>query len=375
MTATVMRYAAAVLVWFGTCVALITPASANEIDFGRYHALVVGINEYRDTELSQLETAVADARAIHDLLRRRYDFESRLLLNPTRYEFVRALDELRAKLSESDNLLIYYAGHGRLDNATDEGYWLPADAEASNRANWIPVRTVTSMLKGAFAKHILVVSDSCYSGTLTREAPEPRSVGAARGAEISRLAGKRSRTALTSGGLEPVNDGGGDGNSVFARAFLEILEGNTQVLDGQRLHGLLRRQVVLKAEQTPEYAPVRLTGHEGGDFLFVPRGTRLTSVAPKAALPAQKVDQKTLDLAFWSSVKDSTTPAALEEYLKQFPNGVFAGLARLRLEEFKVPTKERALAALPAARTSASAASSTTPPRAALINTARGFII
>ena len=49
---------------------------------------------------------------------------------------MRALDELRAALTESDNLLIYYAGHGVLERDSGEGYWLPVDAEEDSQANW-----------------------------------------------------------------------------------------------------------------------------------------------------------------------------------------------------------------------------------------------
>ena len=184
------------------------PARAEfAVDFGRYHALVIGVNEYQ--YLPKLETAVNDASAVHDLLRREYGFDSTLLLNPTRYELVRALDRLRATLEPRDNLLIYYAGHGNLDKETDNGYWLPMDAETDSQANWVAVHTITSTVKAMSAKHVLVVSDSCYSGTLTREAPVLLAVGAARGAELQRISARRARKALTSGALEPVADGGG----------------------------------------------------------------------------------------------------------------------------------------------------------------------
>ncbi len=46
--------------------------AAERIDFGRYHALVIGINAYEDDRLARLETPVNDASAVHDLLLRRY---------------------------------------------------------------------------------------------------------------------------------------------------------------------------------------------------------------------------------------------------------------------------------------------------------------
>ncbi len=306
-------------------------SAADDGAFGAYHALVIGINEYDDEGLTRLETAVNDASAMHDLLQRKYGFESRLLLNPSRYELVRALDELRNDLGWSDNLLIYYAGHGQLDTASDTGYWLPADAEADNRANWIPVHTITSNLKALAARNVLVVADSCYSGTLTRDASAPPPDGAARMAQMQRLASKRGRHVLSSGGLEPVYDGGGDGHSVFARAILSILRENGQMLDGLTLSIQVREQVMIAAAQTPEYGAIRLTDHEGGDFIFLPKGSIIVGGGGDQAAPSQA----SIELTFWQSIKDGADPADFEAYLLQYPDGNFAALARNRLARLK----------------------------------------
>ena len=91
-----------------------------------------------------------------------------LLENPTRDDIIDKFDELREKLFEDDNLLIYYAGHGWLDELTATGYWLPVDARVDRRSHWVSNGDLTAALKGLFAKHVMVVADSCYSGTLTR---------------------------------------------------------------------------------------------------------------------------------------------------------------------------------------------------------------
>jgi hypothetical protein len=112
---------------------------------------------------------------------------------------------------------------------------------------------------------VLVVADSCYSGTLTRglniRIKEPD--------YIQRIAPKRSRTVLTSGGNEPVYDSGGGEHSVFAKAFIQALQENTGVMDGTTLFTQIRRPVVLNAPQTPQYSDIRFAGHDGGDFIFV----------------------------------------------------------------------------------------------------------
>ncbi len=234
-----------------------------DIAFGAYHAVVIGINDYET--LPKLKTAVADARAVAQTLKANYGFKVSLLENPTRSDIIDAFDELREKLGEEDNLLIYYAGHGWLDKQSGRGYWLPMNARVDRRSRWVSNADLTDALQALLAKHVMVVADSCYSGTLTRSIKVPER----NKAYIERIAEKRARVVLSSGGLEPVADSGGGKHSVFAAQFLKVLQGNESVLDGTQLFEKVRQTVVLNADQTPEYSDIRRAGHEGGDFLFV----------------------------------------------------------------------------------------------------------
>ena len=320
---------------FVLAVALCAPArAATDIDFGRYHALVIGINAYKN--LPQLETAVNDASAVADLLRQKYGFEVTLLLNPGRSDVIRALDGLRADLTERDNLLIYYAGHGVLDVEADAGFWMSVDAEENTQADWISIGTITSTVRAMSAKHVMVVSDSCYSGRLTRGFSVSIKSGSERAAELKRLAAKRSRTALVSGGLEPVSDGGGEGHSVFTRAFLTALRDSNEVLDGQQLFTAVRRPVIVNADQTPEYSDIRLAGHDGGDFLFVPVNLSVSATATdgQASAPeaAPAAPESNPEIVFWESIRDGDSAANFEAYLAQFPSGIFAPIARIKLD-------------------------------------------
>src|SRR5712691_11781358 len=254
-------------------------SSGTSLNLGRYHALVIGNQTYR--HLPPLATPAADAAAVADLLRRDYGFTVRLLLNATRVQMVDALADLRGKLGEGDNLLIYYAGHGYLDREADRGYWLAVDAERSSPANWVSNADITDALRAMKAKHVLIVADSCYSGTLTRDL----AIRAPEASDLARLAQKRARNVLTSGGLEPVSDVGGSGHSVFGRAFLDALRSNAGVTDVTSLFAGLRRQVLLKAEQTPQYGDVRLAGHDGGDFIFARPGARVATLSPTPVEP------------------------------------------------------------------------------------------
>jgi outer membrane protein assembly factor BamD (BamD/ComL family) len=245
-------------------IALQIKALAN-IDFGNYHALVIGNNEYR--HLTNLKTAVNDAKAVGVLLERTYGFKVKYLLNAGRKDIIDALSKLRRSLTKRDNLLIYFAGHGWLDKEAGRGYWLPVDSERDSPANWISTGDISDFLKAMRAKHVMVVADSCYSGTLARAVK----LAIPTSQYFRRMAERRTRVALTSGGVEPVIDDGSYGHSVFASAFLNVLKKNEGVLEGTRLFNELRRPVILNAPQTPEYSDILYAGHEGGDFLFIRR--------------------------------------------------------------------------------------------------------
>lgn len=248
-----------------------------KINFGGYHALVIGNSEYAG--LPDLDTTIADANAVSDVLETRYGFEVTKLINATRYDILSALNELRGKLTDEDNLLIYYAGHGELDEVNNRGHWLPVDAEEGSTANWISNIAITDILNAMSVRKVLVVADSCYSGSMTRNTLARLDAGRSEGAWknwLKMVSKEKSRLAFSSGGLAPVLDGGGGKHSIFAKAFLDSLESNNTVLEGRQLHTNVARAVSYAAasaqfEQAPQYAPIRFAGHEAGDFLFVPR--------------------------------------------------------------------------------------------------------
>lgn len=252
-------------------------------EFGPYYALVIGNNDY--ARMPKLDTAVNDAKEIADVLSQKYGFKVTTLLNVNRYQILSALSEMREKLTENDNLFIYYAGHGELDKVNQRGHWLPVDAEPNSTANWISNVDITDVLNVMSAKHVLVVADSCYSGTLTRSALGQLGAGMTRDAQINWLktmTKKRSRTALTSGGVAPVLDAGGGNHSVFAKALLDVLKANGDVIDGSRLYREVAARVAYAAtrfqmEQVPEYAPIKYSGHDFGDFFFVPVSTQVST--------------------------------------------------------------------------------------------------
>ena len=236
---------------------------ASNADYGRYHALVIGNNNYE--ELPDLKTAIKDANRVAAVLQDQYDYNVTLIEDADRSQIIKSLSGYRKTVGKSDNILIYYAGHGILDEDANKGYWLPVDAALDDPSNWILNDMLIAQLKAMQAKHVMVISDSCFSGTITRGLKMEQHTPD----WIDRMSKKRARTALTSGGLEPVLDSGGDGHSVFARAFITLLEENAEVVSAAQLFSELRPKVMVNSPQTPEYGNIHQAGHDGGDFLFV----------------------------------------------------------------------------------------------------------
>jgi adenylate cyclase len=82
---------------------------------------------------------------------------------------------------------------------------------------------------------------------------------------------------------------------------------------------------------SPAELETYLEQYPDGTFASLAR-TRLDAAAhsPADSIPADAAADA-LDLAFWNSVKDSDRREELQAYLDQHPNGHFAGLARARL--------------------------------------------
>lgn len=237
---------------------------------GKYFAIIIGNNNYKN--LPKLKTAVNDAKEVEIVLKTRYGFETKLLIDATRNDILDGLNEMREKVGAKDSLLIYYAGHGEFLKDADKAYWLPVDSRKDRTTNWIIADDITSSIKLIASRHILIVSDSCYSGTLTRAATAEIKSKAERDQFVKKMMERSSRTLMASGGNEPVADEGGGGNhSVFASAFLTALkEADKAVFTAEELfHGRVKEIVAGKSEQVPEYNNIKNSGHEGGDFIFM----------------------------------------------------------------------------------------------------------
>lgn len=244
-----------------------------------YYALVIGNNNYRYVQ--GLKTPANDAQSVAQLLQNRYGFKTQLLIDATHNQILTALVLYRKSLNQNSNLLIYYAGHGYLDLESEESYWLPVDADKDNNENWISADDITRDLKAMPSRHVLVISDSCYSGAIL-EGRDLRDPGAGINpqehiAYLAKKQGAKSRNWMSSGSVEPVADNGAPGHSIFAAA---IIQGLSQAKDDQfaasdLFYSFVQRKVGGVATQLPQYGSIRNSGDALGDFIFSRAGAPL----------------------------------------------------------------------------------------------------
>jgi len=238
---------------------------------GNYYALVVGINKYK--HWSKLKSAVNDANKISGVLKKHFGFKVKMILNSeaVRDKILEEINKYHNLLRPNDKFLLYYAGHGVFDQVTQKGYWIPYDAEKDNDTKWILADSITTNLKRLLVSDILVISDSCFSGTLTRSDLPVLPTTEMRNKYIKKMLQKQSRIIISSGGNEPVLDDDGSGNSIFANALIDGLHSiNANMFTAQELFAIkIREHVAGNSNQTPEYRILHNSGHTGGDFVFI----------------------------------------------------------------------------------------------------------
>lgn len=249
---------------------------------GTRYALIISNQDYPDgSGLSDLRTPHGDAEALAAALTGSFGFQTSakvdgaevplILRDATRIEIETALYTLSRVAGEKDTVLIFYAGHGLYETATDGAFWLPSDARMGLPFSYLPASAITEALLRINANNILVISDSCYSGALLRGAPEAaQEIDGDRLRALQRLSDKRSRVVIASGGNEPVLDGGGGAHSVFAEALLTgLAEMEDDAFSARELFDRYLLPMTLgRAAQEPQYRPIERSGHEGGDVVL-----------------------------------------------------------------------------------------------------------
>jgi formylglycine-generating enzyme required for sulfatase activity len=244
--------------------------SASGKTIGTYRALIIGINDYQDNAIPDLKTAVNDATELSQVLTASFGFQGVVVLTDAQANesnIIRELRKLALQSKENDSVLIYYAGHGELDKITGSGYWVPQNAKGGDPSTYMNNAVIQQYIKAIPARHVFLVADSCFSGTLFGEA---RSLPPINNKFYATLYKEKSRWGMTSGNLTPVEDSGSGGHSIFAYHFLkELKESEKPYLTPRDIYQRIGPVVRNNSEQMPITKPIRNTGDEGGEFVFI----------------------------------------------------------------------------------------------------------
>ncbi len=240
------------------------PAATSPPAAGRRLAILVGNNAY-PAPIPALETPIADITQIAGVLQARFGYETRLVKDAGKAQIIEALNALAADVRPQDSVLLFYAGHGYLLDDVKMGYWIPVDASVKTAKGWISNSDISRLLAAIPSRQLMLISDSCYSGTLTSE----RKFTQGRDLPPEQILQQRSVLVLSSGADEPVSDEGKEGHSIFAWNLIRTLQAAGGLTPGAQVWSKVSKGVTSEYPQQPQYGAVVSAGHtEGGDFLF-----------------------------------------------------------------------------------------------------------
>jgi formylglycine-generating enzyme required for sulfatase activity len=141
-------------------------------------ALLIGNSEYQDRTLARLKTPEVDveafARVLHDPQIGGFD-QAMPLINQTEATLRREIARFLGRRRRDDLLLLYFTGHGVLD---EEGhlYLAAADTERDYvSATALEAAFVARQMDNSRSRRQVLILDCCYSGAFARGAKGPGS--------------------------------------------------------------------------------------------------------------------------------------------------------------------------------------------------------
>ncbi len=245
---------------------------------GRSYILTIGIDKYE--HLPKLRNAVKDALEVTQLLVSKYQFSETdvtYLLNEqaTQKNIFQAFSTLIKIVKPEDIVLLYFSGHGIVQDDINEGYWIPVDGDRGNPGTYIANSSIVNYLRSIKSLHTFVIADSCFSGSMFR--------GESMRDFTDRQEAIPSRWLMTSGRDTPVSDGKPGENSPFADSILlHLRENQREALPVTSLFRSVSEDVGNNHDQLPRCEPLQGVGHRGGEFAL-----RLKGSVP----PPSKIDR------------------------------------------------------------------------------------
>ena len=288
-------------------------------------ALVIGNADYEETPLYN---PLNDAKAISERLRA-FDFDVVVALDADLATMQGAVLDFIEKIERTSTALVFYAGHGI--QANGRNYLLPVDAQLKNekslRFEALELNDILEELEEAQARINIVILDACRNNPFERKFR-----GGSRGlAVVDAAQGTLIAYATAPGSV--ASDGDGN-NGLYTQELLKALE--QPGLKVEEVFKEVRRNVSFSSagEQVP-WESSSLTG----DFVFNhSSNVVVSSAATQAPTPdgAQMQSptrpESSAEILFWETVKDSASADDYRDYLAQYPQGIYASIAKRRIE-------------------------------------------
>lgn len=232
----------------------------------KYHAILIAESFYTNPCLNDLQGPAKDVQKLYKVLTENYTFNKEdveTLVNASRQKIVETLVKVGNKMNSNDNLLIFYAGHGKMitnEKGEKEGSLLPIDADCKDVITQITTEDLKSIFSNIKdAKHILFFADACFAGTIFRLSPD-----APKSEQIQYNV--MSRELMTSGNEQPVPD-----ESNFVELFVEALQkNNDKYITSERIFDGFKHDYRNKTGLIPQHRDIaNIPGSEGGRFVFI----------------------------------------------------------------------------------------------------------
>ncbi|MCP4217582.1 MAG: caspase family protein [bacterium] len=253
-------------------------ADITAVNIGKQHLFMIAVDSY--LHWPPLGGPVREAESIGQTLVSRYHIDSiKSLYNKhaTGKAIRNYLKSLqgggRNQLTENDSLIIYFGGHGYAFNEEpDNGYWIPHDGgkDKDARAFWIGNAQLTGLVKKIKARHILIISDACFAGTLVDSKRGSRDWNIEKN-YLWEIYGRKSRKVLTSGGLERV-----PGRSQLARYLnFELMVNQKSWISMAEIYNSIAQKVYAETGNFPAYGNLRHSNFDpSASFLLFTREGR-----------------------------------------------------------------------------------------------------
>ncbi|MCC5829244.1 MAG: caspase family protein, partial [Phycisphaeraceae bacterium] len=230
------------------------------------HALLVGVEDYRDRMISRLSFARADATALAQRLSDRCGFDRVRILadqggddEPLLVNIVTALRDISSELRKDDLFLFFFAGHGVEKDG--HGYLLARDSlHAFPEHGSLSLQLLRKTFEHLSASKRILLLDACRNSPDAGRADAANRMGDVISRDIVAAARSNLGGGTTTALLSACRSGQrayewpGRGHGVFTQYLLEGLDGAAWTgdeLEFDRLAGYAARQVRQWSAGTP----------------------------------------------------------------------------------------------------------------------------